>query len=150
LSQIWNLIAQKDNQLNQEIAADSKEIALASKRDSSAMKAIAALTMFFLPGTFIASLFAMPLLDWQAEAGQPVISHRFWIYWAVTIPLTLLVVILWIGWLLWSLRQQSKENARVREHTGRILAHARGHNTGYPLPVYGGRKKEFQVQQVSI
>jgi len=36
------------------MARDSKEVAEASKRDSSAMKIIAVLTTLFLPGTFIA------------------------------------------------------------------------------------------------
>jgi hypothetical protein len=36
------------------MARDSKELAEASKRDSSAMKIIAVLTTLFLPGTFIA------------------------------------------------------------------------------------------------
>jgi len=36
------------------MAQDSKEIAAASQRDSSAMKIIAMLTTLFLPGTFIA------------------------------------------------------------------------------------------------
>ena len=36
------------------MARDSKELAEASKRDSSSMKVIAVLTTLFLPGTFIA------------------------------------------------------------------------------------------------
>jgi len=51
--QLFNLIAQEDNTINIEVARDSKEIAIASKRDSSAMKVVAFLTTIFLPGTFI-------------------------------------------------------------------------------------------------
>ena len=47
-------MAQRDNKLNIEIARDSKSIAVEGKRDSSAMKTIAVLTIVFLPGTFIA------------------------------------------------------------------------------------------------
>ena len=39
--------------LNVEVAKDSKSIAAAAKRDSSAMKSIALLTMLFLPATFV-------------------------------------------------------------------------------------------------
>ena len=45
---------QSDNGFNASIALDSKKLAEASKRDSSSMKTIAALTMVFLPGTAIA------------------------------------------------------------------------------------------------
>jgi hypothetical protein len=50
-----NLYVQRDNKLNQLIAN-------ASKRDSSAMKALAVVTMVFLPGTFVAvsTIFVFP------------------------------------------------------------------------------------------
>lgn len=50
---VHNLIAQRDSLRNIEIGKDTKEVAAASKRDSSAMKTIAVLTMIFLPGTFV-------------------------------------------------------------------------------------------------
>ncbi|PVH81761.1 hypothetical protein DL98DRAFT_570898 [Cadophora sp. DSE1049] len=71
---VYQLMAQKDSRTNITIAASSAEIAKASKedsavmrqialdtkRDSSAMKTIATLTMFFLPGTFIAVFLQLP------------------------------------------------------------------------------------------
>lgn len=44
----------------------------------------------------------MPLLNWQAGMGQEVndyvILPRFWIYWAITLPLTIVVLVLWGIW----------------------------------------------------
>lgn len=51
--QVHNLITQRDSLRNMDLGKDTKEIAAASKRDSSAMKTIAVLTMVFLPGTFV-------------------------------------------------------------------------------------------------
>jgi hypothetical protein len=51
---VFNLIAQEDTKINISLAKDSREIAAASKQDSSAMKIIAMLTTLFLPGTFMA------------------------------------------------------------------------------------------------
>ncbi|KAL7960807.1 hypothetical protein V8C34DRAFT_275779 [Trichoderma compactum] len=51
---LFNLIAQADSLINVSLAQDSREMAVSSKQDSSAMKIIALLTTFFLPGTFIA------------------------------------------------------------------------------------------------
>lgn len=102
------------------------------------MKAIALLTMVFLPGTFVAvsgrrsvvkacskanicglkSFFAMPLLDWQAPRGTSVVSHRFWIYWAVTVPLTAAVLLLWATWYVFSGRQRTQP-CLPREKVGR-------------------------------
>lgn len=61
------------------------------------MKAIAVLTMFFLPGTFLAALFAAPLFDWGSPEGK-VIKTRFWIYWVVTVLATGFVLGLWRAW----------------------------------------------------
>jgi hypothetical protein len=40
--------------------------------------------MVFLPGTFVASFFAMPMLDWDAAAAANglIVRRQFWIYWA--------------------------------------------------------------------
>jgi hypothetical protein len=50
MSLVFNLVTQQD-------AANSIEIAADTKRDSTSMNAIAALTMIFLPGTFTAVCF---------------------------------------------------------------------------------------------
>ena len=50
----YSMIAQNDSRLNYSIASDSAQIAVASKRDSSAMKTVALITVLFLPGTFVA------------------------------------------------------------------------------------------------
>ena len=65
------------------------------------MKAIAVLTMFFLPATFVAAFFAMPLFDWSAERGSEVVGGRFWVYWVVTVPGTVLVLGVWRAWWSW-------------------------------------------------
>jgi hypothetical protein len=58
------------------------------------MKTVAIMTMAFLPGTFFAALFSMPLLQWD---GSRIVQDGFWVYLAWTIPVTLLVFGLWIA-----------------------------------------------------
>jgi hypothetical protein len=68
---LFNLIAQADTKINIGLAKDSREIAAASKQDSSAMKIIAVLTTLFLPGTFMAvSLYNHHLLALSASIGN--------------------------------------------------------------------------------
>ncbi|EJT99541.1 hypothetical protein DACRYDRAFT_117769 [Dacryopinax primogenitus] len=98
ISLMTNLLAQREGRLNMSVALDSKSLAVKSKRDSNSMKIIAILTMVFLPGTFTAALFAMPFFQWDAPIGEPVVATRFWIYWAVTLPLTLAVLLTWFLW----------------------------------------------------
>ncbi|KAL8712166.1 MAG: hypothetical protein Q9220_003600 [cf. Caloplaca sp. 1 TL-2023] len=54
LSVVANFINQNDGRTNIAIAEASRRIAFETKRDSDAMKSIAALTMVFLPATFVA------------------------------------------------------------------------------------------------
>jgi len=56
------------------------------------MKTIAIMTMIFLPPTFFATLFAMPLLRWD---GPKVIQPAFGIYWAASLPTTAAVLLIW-------------------------------------------------------
>lgn len=100
-------MAQEDNNLN-------ARMAVASSRDSSSMKALAVITAVFLPGEFMSSLFGMGIFDWQSDNGSssngngssssggddndPVVGYDFWIYWATTVPLTILILVLWRAW----------------------------------------------------
>lgn len=84
-------------------------MARASKRDSSAMKALALLTMLFLPGTFCASFFAMPWFDFDMS-GDLFAHGKFWLYWAITIPLTVIVLLIYATYLLRMNRQHTRED----------------------------------------
>ena len=99
------------------------------------MKSIALLTMLFLPATFVSvqyrspefwktgtdnhisrqTVFAMPILDWNADRASEVVTRHAWLYLAVTLPLTILVLIVWSGWVFVSERmhRRTDEDARA-------------------------------------
>lgn len=39
------------------------------------------------------------MFNWQASGSDTVLSSRFWICWAVTLPLTLMMFSVWLSWL---------------------------------------------------
>ncbi|CAI6336831.1 unnamed protein product [Periconia digitata] len=80
--------------LTHEDAAASIDLAAASKKDTSSMKTIAIMTMLFLPATFFAALFSVPLLQWD---HQVVVHNKFWVYWAFTLPSTAAVFAIWLA-----------------------------------------------------
>ncbi|KAI0849123.1 hypothetical protein F5Y00DRAFT_269750 [Daldinia vernicosa] len=89
---IATLIRRQDAITSHELGKASRDLAAATKKDSSDMKVIAIMTMAFLPATFFAALFDLPTLAWD----QPqVITNNFWVYWAFTLPTTLLIFALW-------------------------------------------------------
>lgn len=93
------MINQHDSRLNLSMAADSRQVAIASKRDSSAMKTIAVLTIAFLPCTAVAAIFSMDPFMSLSPDGKIEISPMFWLYWTISIPLTIGVIAIWILWL---------------------------------------------------
>ncbi|PVI00432.1 hypothetical protein DM02DRAFT_592717 [Periconia macrospinosa] len=98
LNVLYNLVTQVDSNLNATIAATTG-------LDSVAMKALAFVTTVFLPPTF--TLFSMSMFDWQADGraqssnpneGTKVVSNYFWMYWVISVPLTIVVLLTWRIW----------------------------------------------------
>ncbi|TAQ88905.1 hypothetical protein B7494_g2752 [Chlorociboria aeruginascens] len=94
---VFNLIAQRDTKATIDLATNSHKIAEATLQDSSSMKTIAAMTLIFLPATFISSFFSMTFFDWHAAPGEGIVES-IWVYFAVAIPLTIVVILCWILW----------------------------------------------------
>jgi len=89
------MVAQNDSH----IAARIRE---ATKTDSATMKTISTLGLLFLPGTFICAIFSTSFFNFspgsRTEPQHWTVSEKFWIYWAVTIPLTITTSLFWYYW----------------------------------------------------
>ena len=105
---INGLIQQRTQALNLELTQASHRIAAATLSDSRSMKTIAILTMVLLPGTAVASLFSMNLFDWSATNGGQITNKWLWIYFAVTVPLTGIILGSWWYWNRRSLRSTAQ------------------------------------------
>lgn len=42
----------------------------------------------------------MSMFDWKASEWASIASRRLWLYWAVSIPLTLIILVIWYIWLV--------------------------------------------------
>lgn len=60
------------------------------------MITIAAVTMLFLPGTFISAILSTTFFDYGSNRLN--VSKAWWILPATTIPLTVMVFGIWLGW----------------------------------------------------
>ncbi|SMQ47519.1 unnamed protein product [Zymoseptoria tritici ST99CH_1A5] len=88
-----------DNLLNVKLAKATAQLAEETRQDSAAMKTIAVLTLTFLPGTAVASFFGMDgMFNWNPGPGEKLASPYIWIFFVVTIPLTILVYFAWWFW----------------------------------------------------
>ncbi|KAF9880188.1 hypothetical protein CkaCkLH20_02142 [Colletotrichum karsti] len=115
---IYNLVAQRDNQSNYDMANLSLQIARTAKDDSFAMFTLATMSIIFLPGASIATLFSMELFNWSPENGESTVNPRFWIFWAVAVPLTLVVLTVW---LLWLKMHRRREERRSKASAGDLI-----------------------------
>ena len=100
-----------------------------SKSDNRNVRSIAIVGLIYLPGTFMSGLFGMSFFELVEDAsggGQPVwhVSERLWLYWAITVPLTLLTIVVWVvcfhgeavgEWLGMVRRRARKERKRDGE-----------------------------------
>jgi hypothetical protein len=126
------MIAQRESKLNLMMAGDQKRIAQASKRDSATMKMISLLGTLFLPGAYLAvrvpilishrcnvltmlqSIFSTTFFNFQnAPDMASTVSPRFWLYWAVTIPVTGFFVTVWYIWERKQTIKYLKEDAEL-------------------------------------
>ncbi|KAF2434099.1 hypothetical protein EJ08DRAFT_23525 [Tothia fuscella] len=111
---LYSKMAQEDNMLN-------FSIAVASTRDSSAMKALAVITALFLPASYIATLFSMSMFNWQASSSssssssgdgvpqnESMVMPMIWLYWVIAVVLTFIVIFAWRWWWVSQDRSFSK------------------------------------------
>ncbi|KAL2879667.1 hypothetical protein SGCOL_004996 [Colletotrichum sp. CLE4] len=103
-SALYNLLSQRESKIQFQMAGEQRRLAHASKRDSTAMKTISLLGAVFLPGTFLASVFSMTFFDFAKDA-DPVISKELWVYFAITVPLTIFIV---GGWIVFDRRREGQ------------------------------------------
>lgn len=71
------------------------------------MITIAAVTMFFLPGTFISAILSTTFFDYGDDGLH--VSRKWWVLPAVAIPLTGVVFGVWLAWRYMTLRKRRME-----------------------------------------
>ncbi|KAJ3515320.1 hypothetical protein NLJ89_g1831 [Agrocybe chaxingu] len=97
----FNLATQADSRTNLDIARLTGRISVSAQRDNASMITIAAVTMFFLPGSFVSALFSMVFFNSEnKEDGQValLVSPQWWLFPAIAIPLTVIVFLVWVVW----------------------------------------------------
>jgi hypothetical protein len=86
LTQVYAILQQKDNEINHRYAAD--------------MRVITAITLVFLPGTFVATLFSASFWNFDPRTTGPMVSEWVWLYFFITLALMLIVLGVWRGYTI--------------------------------------------------
>ncbi|KAJ9641519.1 hypothetical protein H2199_005489 [Coniosporium tulheliwenetii] len=98
---------QDEAKVSRRMADQSQRLAEEMKKDSVAMKAIAIVTMAFLPGASFAALLSMPFFDDDKWLGE---ARRVWV-WAI---LTIIFTALAFWFYLRSRRHDAKKRAESK------------------------------------
>ncbi|PYH91139.1 hypothetical protein BO71DRAFT_421800 [Aspergillus ellipticus CBS 707.79] len=100
---LYNLITGHDSAINLRIATQNAQIANEARKDSLSMKIIAAVTLLYLPATFISSLFGTNLvgLSIDGKGSSFVVSPLWWVYVVFAVPLKGLTMGGFLGWRWW-------------------------------------------------
>lgn len=81
---------------DQLISKQSKDIAGETRKDSVSMKTIAAVTMAFLPATFLATVFSMGFFHIDPDRNTLVVNQTIWIYFVTAVILTAFTTVVWL------------------------------------------------------
>lgn len=73
-------------------------------------------TTFYLANFFIKSIFSTTFFDFKDSSDiSSAVSSKFWLYWVVTIPVTLVVVGIWLWWDKKRRESYDKEDGDLEE-----------------------------------
>lgn len=149
-NQLYTVLSQIDIRKQSRIAESNLQIATAVRSDSIPMRTIAYVTLVFLPGAFVAAIFGMNLFVFDSETKSLIVAKDFWLYWAVTIPVTIFILLLWNYWV-WVEKREGQGNRNEAQFPLQIpleemeigaqtfRAHFKTHRSVRKLSEYGRR-----------
>lgn len=107
--------SRRENKLNLQIAFQQRQLIHTTKRETEGQKTIATLGIIFLPPTVISGIFSTTFFNFAANDpdGTRVVSTYFWIFWALTIPITALIFMIFWGYTKWTQMQHAKEDKEI-------------------------------------
>ncbi|KAJ3495500.1 hypothetical protein NLG97_g3354 [Lecanicillium saksenae] len=103
----FNLVVQKDSGMTLKMSRIAQD-------DSKVMRMIAFLTLTFLPATFVSAVFSTSFFNFNPDANKWTVSNKFWIFWVISVPITLLTLFMCHKW---GLALPGEENKMLRKET---------------------------------
>ncbi|TLD24526.1 hypothetical protein E2P81_ATG11862 [Venturia nashicola] len=116
--------AKVDEELR-DLTGQLKSLTESSVDDSATVRIITLVSAFYLPGSFVASLFGMNFFGFDSKTRQITIGNDFWIFIAAWLPLTLMTGAIYLLVVLWSWRDKSKKgrsSADVSSEKGAMMS----------------------------
>ncbi|KAF2270072.1 hypothetical protein CC78DRAFT_611738 [Lojkania enalia] len=123
---LYTVLSQIDSKNQVKIAEINLQIAQAVRHDSIPMRTIAYITLVLLPGAFISSIFGTNFFQYNPTTGILHTAPTFWHYWAITIPVTIFVLLVWNIWVYHEKLEGVSEPPGVDAAIAARIPHVRG------------------------
>jgi heme exporter protein D len=95
-----------------QVSLDSERIAESTANDGFAMMTIAVMTLLFLPATFFATLFAMPILGMGSENASGMMMPQMYLYVELAVSVTVVAFVIWIIIIIMHKRDRKRRDER--------------------------------------
>ncbi|KAJ0372727.1 hypothetical protein COL26b_009071 [Colletotrichum chrysophilum] len=92
---VWNHKMRQDSLTTTQISKANRAMAFDTRHESAQMRTIAILTMIYLPLSSVAAIFSMDMFNWEAGAGESIVSKHIWLFAVLTVGLTFLTLVAW-------------------------------------------------------
>jgi uncharacterized membrane protein len=92
------------------------------------MRVITAITLVFLPGTFVAMLFSASF--WSFDPRGPLVSKWVWLYFFVTFALTFIVLCVWHGFTVLKRSVGAVKKVLREDGVGKVLGRRKRRDDG--------------------
>lgn len=79
-----------------------KELAEKNSRDSSSMRVLTIITMVYLPCTIVSNFYSTQFvkqIDLEGGATRLGYAQNVWVFFAISLPLTVLTFLVWYSWV---------------------------------------------------
>ncbi|KAF9895331.1 hypothetical protein FE257_000235 [Aspergillus nanangensis] len=84
--------------------------------ENNVLKTLGVVSMVYLPGTFVSGIFGTNFFDFNAPSENTwTTSGNFYLYWAVTVPLTVVTFLVWALWHGWAPAMTRWEERRMKK-----------------------------------
>lgn len=105
-----SFISQRESRLSLAIAAQQRRLAHVAGRESTSMKTLTLMGAMFLPGALVSSILGMSFFNFDADIDMNggTVSPRIWIYFVISVPLTVIIVGAW-----WTVDQRRLAQAHI-------------------------------------
>lgn len=111
------------------------------------MITIAAVTLVFLPGTFVCTIVSTNLFDFGEQGLQT--SRQWYILLAVALPLTIVVVAVWDRWWRWRLMDHERKEKQTASDMQTYGVSMSRRSTGFP-EAHGGQSGVRQGSKPAV